>query len=1181
MKLLLAFLIVTLDGLAAQEWRAVPVPAAQETEGFSWYRCFIQVPESWRGSRLLLSVRHVDDVDEAYFNGDKVGANGGMPPLFGKPSSDVRRPAVIDPDQVRFGEMNLIAFRVFNQEGSGGILEGPVQLGRLEDAIDLSGTWDFIEGDRREYAHWPNRRDQTLADYQKRHSQEPAGHRGIVASDKEGRERDMALVRERFEGNSNVHSNIEGKGKPLVPDEALAALTAGDDYIIDSVLTEPIMTQPLYVEFDARGRMWVSEYIQYPKPAGLQVLTWDNHLRSIFDQVPPPPPYNKPEHQKFIGRDKISIHEDTNGDGTFDSHKVFAEGLNIVTSTCQGNGGVWVMNPPYLLFFPDADQDDVPDADPVVHLSGFGLEDTHSVANSLKFGPDGWLYGCTGSTVTARVRVASKSNQSPFTFFGQNVWRYHPDTHDFELFAEGGWNTFGVDFDAEGRLFSGTNGSMQVVYFLQGAFYQKGFGKHGPHTNPHAIDYFYGIPIEGKHQRLVNQWLPYTGGVFPGHEGHLFGVNCLANRVAVVALEPDGSTFRSRELPAAIESEDIWFRPVHAALGPDGAIYVSDFYDARITHVDPRDNWDRDHGRIYRLRHREGKRHDPVDLNTLSNQELLGSLKHPNQWHRWTARRLLVERQDQSVIPNLRADLDLEALWTLHGLGALDDTTAISALQHPDLHVRLWTVRLLGDRSEALSPSTFAAIQALAIQPEPEINSQIAASLQRFPTDQALPLLAIILHAGRFTSDPYIPSQLWWALEKHVTQAPDKVLVWLERDPKLWQTPIVETKLASLLARRFAADPTEANLDRAAQLLSLVPATTATSLIRGMEAGLQGIPLTKVPDQLEAALARLWSSGAPDSDLIAFGLRLNSASALEAAIVAVTEPGKIKTADRLKLISRLAESSQESIVMLMVELVLYDKDSDVRRKAIHGLQRGDHEVIPHVLIRIATETDDLQIRQSALTVLSGRPAWAKTIVETVTLKFLPKEALTIDQLLVMKGHQDPALSAQIEKHWGNLRQPNELKQKRIHDTIVLVRNQPGDAEAGAAVFAQACAACHQLFGKGGTIGPELTGYERGNLEFLVTAVADPNLGVREEFELTTVTLRPREGSEEPTVLSGFVKALTNTQLTLQDLTGHTSVIATRDILKKENSPVSLMPDGLLDTLTDEQIRDLFAYLQRK
>ena len=170
--------------------------------------------------------------------------------------------------------------------------------------------------------------------------EQPAGHLGIVPADTDGRDRDMALVRKRFEGNKNVHSNIEGKGDPLPPVDALAALKPGDDFIIETVLTEPTITQPLYTEFDERGRLWVSEYIQYPQPAGLQVLTWDNHLRSIFDAVPPPPPYEKPEHQKFIGRDRISIHEDTDGDGTFDSHKVFADGLNIVTSTCQGNGGV-------------------------------------------------------------------------------------------------------------------------------------------------------------------------------------------------------------------------------------------------------------------------------------------------------------------------------------------------------------------------------------------------------------------------------------------------------------------------------------------------------------------------------------------------------------------------------------------------------------------------------------------------------------------------------------------------------------------------------------------------------------------------------------------------------------------------------------------------------------------------
>jgi hypothetical protein len=344
----IAILLITTASLKAQNWQPIQVPGSWESEvgdydGFAWYRCAVEIPESWRGSRLLLSVNAVDDVDEAYFNGEKVGANGGLPPLYAKPSSDVRRPAVIDPDMIRFGESNLVAFRVYDHGGQGGLLKGPIQLGRLEDAIDLSGTWDFIKGDQKEHAQWPE--DRTLA-YQKRQVEQPAGHLGIVPADTDGRDRDMALVRKRFEGNKNVHSNIEGKGDPLPPVDALAALKPGDDFIIETVLTEPTITQPLYTEFDERGRLWVSEYIQYPQPAGLQVLTWDNHLRSIFDAVPPPPPYEKPEHQKFIGRDRISIHEDTDGDGTFDSHKVFADGLNFVTSSCQGNGGVWVMNPP-------------------------------------------------------------------------------------------------------------------------------------------------------------------------------------------------------------------------------------------------------------------------------------------------------------------------------------------------------------------------------------------------------------------------------------------------------------------------------------------------------------------------------------------------------------------------------------------------------------------------------------------------------------------------------------------------------------------------------------------------------------------------------------------------------------------------------------------------------------------
>ncbi len=187
-----------------------------------------------------------------------------------------------------------------------------------------------------------------------------------------------------------------GQG-PLPPGAALATFKVPDDLRLELVLAEPIVRQPVSISFDERGRLWVVQYLQYPYPAGLKMVSHDGVWRAVYDKVPPAPP------RHFRGKDKITIHEDSDGDGVFDRHKTFVDGLNIATSVARGRGGVWVLNPPYLLFYPDRNNDDVPDGDPEVHLQGFGLEDTHSVVNSLRWGPDGWLYAAQGSTVTGHV----------------------------------------------------------------------------------------------------------------------------------------------------------------------------------------------------------------------------------------------------------------------------------------------------------------------------------------------------------------------------------------------------------------------------------------------------------------------------------------------------------------------------------------------------------------------------------------------------------------------------------------------------------------------------------------------------------------------------------------------------------------------------------------------------------
>lgn len=213
----------------------------------------------------------------------------------------------------------------------------------------------------------------------------------------------------------------QGKGLALSPAESAKQFHVPDSLEWKSLLTEPEITQPLMTAHDRMGRLWVVEYRQYPDPAGIKPLSQDQYRRTVYDRIPLPP-----GHGGIPGADRISVHEDRDHDGIYESHTVFVDGLNIATAVVPTPEGAWVLNPPYLLFYPDSDHDLHADGPPEVHLQGFGLEDTHSVVNSLCLGPDGWLYAAQGSTVTGSIKRFG-SAETPTTSLGQAIWHIIPN----------------------------------------------------------------------------------------------------------------------------------------------------------------------------------------------------------------------------------------------------------------------------------------------------------------------------------------------------------------------------------------------------------------------------------------------------------------------------------------------------------------------------------------------------------------------------------------------------------------------------------------------------------------------------------------------------------------------------------------------------------------------------------
>lgn len=967
------------------------------------------------------------------------------------------------------------------------------------------------------------------------------------------------------------------RGRQVPPAEALALLETDYDLIVEELLHEPEVAQPTHISFDERGRMWVAQYRQYPFPAGVHMISRDMYYRSKYDRVPPAPPHHSP------GADVISIHEDRDGDGRYDSHRNVLTGLNMANAALRGHGGIWVMHTPYLLFYPDADGDDIPDREPEVRLQGFGLEDTHSVANGLAWGPDGWLYGAQGSTTTSRVtRPGIDPPDFPGIYVeGCMVWRYHPESRIYEIFADGSGNTFGISFDAEGRLFTGHNGGdtrgwhhiPDGLYLKQG----KDPGKFGPPPNPYAFGELPMMRSTHPVPRFSHMTLVVDAPALPERlQGRFLAVDPLHHNLVAAERIRAGSTFESTDLGFPLRTGDRTFRPVYLTHAPDGSIVIADFREEYIAHgQNYQSQIDPDSGRIYRLRGRDIPRATDTDLSAKSSAGLVAMLRHDGLWQRQTAVRLLGERNDASVVPDLLRLLEepethpaLEALWALHQMGKLDPLTALRALEHPAAPVRAWVIRLTGDSRSLPEPFAERLLQLAATEPDAEVRCQMISTARRLPAPLALAIARAVALRPDDTADAFLPLMTWFVIESHCAESRDAVLN-LFADGSFREAPLVREHLLSRVMRRFAASGTRQELLACARLLNIASDDPARDrLLAGFEQAFAGRALPPMPDELTAALA-----GAGRLSL-SLRVRQGDTAAVAEALARIPD-ASVPVEERISLVRVLGETASADALPLLLTLATGDGPDDLRIAACTALQRHG---APEVGGRIAAAWPSLPaaVRPAALNLLASRGEWAASLVQAVAEKTIPAALITPDILTRIRRYRDQNLQNLVNRHLPPPPPPAPRAeiQPRIARVKEVLAAKPGDPYRGEPLFDTHCGTCHRLFFKGGSIGPDLTSYQRDDLGTMLVSILDPDAEIREGYENHVVT------THDGRTLGGFLADEDAETIVLRGFDGADIVLRRSEVASVEPAGRSLMPAFLLDSLTDDQIRDLFAYLRQ-
>jgi putative membrane-bound dehydrogenase-like protein len=973
----------------------------------------------------------------------------------------------------------------------------------------------------------------------------------------------MTELWNQFIGSNSMYSTTslwdiaqqEGRtAKFLNPEEAVASMTLIDGFKANAWAGEPMVTQPMAFCWDDRGRLWVAENRDYESRG------------SGFSN---------------FGDSRIVILEDTDHDGDADTRKIFLEGIPFPSAIAVGFDGLFLGAPPNFLFVPDKNGDDVADKENIeVLLTGWGIRDRHETINSLHWGPDGWLYGLEGFATPSKIRKPNGKGKiykpkEPFpedlldadgVDINGGVWRFHPTKKIFEAVAHGFSNPWGIDYDSKGQLFISACVIPHMFHVIPGGIYHR---QGGQHFNPYVYSDIQTI-VDHRHRSAHGGARVYQSDAFPKiHQGRLFMANIHEHAVLSDVLERKGSGFVAHHGDDFLLANNAQWIGFSMEVGPAGDMFVLDWHDADIC---GKEVMNKETGRIFRIapekslaENFEGRYND---LKKMSDDQLAALQTSKSDWHARRARVILQHRAavgkiSEGSVKQLRnlfneeknPDYRLRGMWASHITKNISETELQNALSDKDEYVRAWAIQMLCEDKSASKSSVDILVKMSSTDPSAVVRLYLAAALQRVDVEARWKIAEGLISKPNDADDHNIPKMIWYGMENLVAQTPDKAIVMagackLPMIAEFTSRRLVDANALDLLVSELGKKP-----------LQLAP------MLKGMHAGLEGRSDIKPPANWGNVYAQLKSDKAVAPLAQEIAQLFGDKEAAQKFITTLKNQSASVETKALALKSLAAKQNPELLPILPTLL----NEPSLRIDAIRAMAAFEHEPFGKLLLGGFSKFN-AQEQSEALQTLSARSVYGRALTQAIKdgkIKKAQVPAYVARQLRRVVGNGFVEVWGPIDQVTGDKAVAYKRYQHLLKDPTLAT----ADIANGKILFQRTCSACHTLNGEGGKLGPDLTGSNRSNINYLLSNLIEPSSEIQEDYKMVVIT------SRDGRTYSGNVIAENERQVTMRVIGRDQLVLNKSDIQSREVAATSLMPERLLETLTDREVVDFIGYLR--